>query len=39
MLYEGAIYKNHNFRKKLIGISLGGRIRAGDWEKFRMGEN
>jgi hypothetical protein len=26
-------------RKKLIGISLGARIREGDWGKFGMGEN
>jgi hypothetical protein len=26
-----------DFRKNLIGISLGARIREGDWEKFGMG--
>jgi hypothetical protein len=28
-----------DFRKNLIGISLGARIREGDREKFGIGEN
>jgi hypothetical protein len=38
-LYGGEISKNQDFREKLIGISLGARIREGDWGKFGMGEN
>jgi hypothetical protein len=28
-LYGGRIFKNHDKRKKLIGVSLEGRIREG----------
>jgi hypothetical protein len=28
-----------DFRKKLMGIFLGARIKETDWEKFGMGEN
>ena len=38
-LYGKRISKNHDFRKKLIGIYLGARIREGDWGKFGMGDN
>jgi hypothetical protein len=34
-----SICKGVDYRKKLIAISLGARIRKGDWEKFGMGEN
>jgi hypothetical protein len=36
-IYENLSLKT--FRKKLIRIFLGDRIREGDWGKFGMGEN